>query len=311
MKTFKVIVILLMALVCGDVYAQNLSAQREIRVLSIGNSYSRDAFSYVPFIMHGIAPDVKLTFGIMYFPGMSLKGHLDRITDEASVYEYDKFMPQSGAWKTVKKVTAESIVKDEPWDIVILQQASTDSKNFATYQPYLDGIINWLYGELAHPVRLGWLLTPAYPTGYSLLNDYGITSDGMFNMISGCAKRVVDSTPVDFVIPCGTAVQNARCTPLDSVGNFRHLSFEGRHLQEGLGCQVEAYVAVLSVLSMTSPYMSIFGDRTRVTSDWVVGKNIPGPDGKPVGSTDANCAIAQKCAVMAFKHPFEITRNIR
>ena len=38
-----------------------------VRVLSIGNSFSRDAFSYVPFLMEEMVPGAEVEFGILYF----------------------------------------------------------------------------------------------------------------------------------------------------------------------------------------------------------------------------------------------------
>ena len=56
-----------------------LWAQQEqtpkVRVLSIGNSFSRDAFSYVPFIIEDLVPGVQVDSGIMYIGGCSLERH--------------------------------------------------------------------------------------------------------------------------------------------------------------------------------------------------------------------------------------------
>lgn len=79
-------------------------------------------------------------------------------------------------------------------------------------------------------------------------------------------------------------------------------------VQEGLPCQIAAYTFILAILDIYGfKEYSINGETTRVTSDWTQGKNIPSPHGDPVGSTDANCLLAQKCAIMAIKNPFEVT----
>lgn len=40
-------------------------SNKTINILSIGNSYSQDALSYVPFIMKNIAPDINMNIGII------------------------------------------------------------------------------------------------------------------------------------------------------------------------------------------------------------------------------------------------------
>ena len=124
----------------------------------------------------------------------------------------------------------------------------------------------------------------------------------------------MDETLCEFILPVGTAVENARTTSLNELGDYelgKLCSSDGGHLQEGLPSQLAAYVCVLKLLELIGKsYNSIYGDTNRITPDWVMDKNIPGANGTPVGSDDYNCGIAQKCAIMAVKHPYKITQMI-
>ena len=58
------------------------------------------------------------------------------------------------------------------------------------------------------------------------------------------------------------------------------------------------------------------GDNTRPNAAWVNNRNIPEKnpssptDADVVGISDANCLIAQKCAVQAVKKPYEVSTII-
>lgn len=295
---------------CDLIYARKVSTNnkqhRQLRILSIGNSYSRDAFSYVPFILKNIDPNIDLTFGILYYGGMTLEGHWQRMSEGSAVYQYNK-SEQGKGWSLTKDVSALQVLQDEHWDIVCLQQASHHSPDYSHYQPYLHNIIRWIYDNTKYPLKLAWMLTPAYPEGKDFLLKAGMNSDNMFHRIAECAQRVMEETPIEILFPCGTAIQNARHTILDRYGKFGHLSYEGLHLQEGIAPQMEAYVAVMTILNELGSTKSVLGDQTRITPQWYVGKNIPEPDGNPQGSDDEGCYIGQQCSISAFKNPFKVT----
>ena len=274
--------------------------KKEIKILSIGNSYSEDAFSYLPFIFKTLVSEVDLTFGICHFPSCTLKQHCDFFINKKPVYVYYKCKPNDTAWTHYTEKTNLFAIEDENWDIIILQQQSFTSQNYGTYEPYIHMFTEYIFNSIKKPVKLLWHLTPSY----------GQNPDGgaeMFANTALCAKRVLQETPFEGIIPCGTAIQNARNTSLSQIGDNKNLS-SNYHTQEGLGCQIEAYTAILSITNLLGlDYISILGDRTVTDMEWFKDKNIPGPDGEPTGSELKNLLLAQKCAIAAIKNPFSVT----
>ena len=179
-------------------------------------------------------------------------------------------------------------------------------------------IINRILEYLKSPVRFGFFLTPPLPQGRNdrteqdADNDYSATATNVRNLL--------DSTLIDFVLPGGTAVQNARHCALDSIptigGVVGHLNWvrDGVidvHLNEGLPCLCEAYACTLQLLDMMGKrYTGVFGSQVRPTDDWIMRLNPINRQGVSAGVTEANCRLAQKCAEWAYKKPFEITENI-
>lgn len=153
--------------------------------------------------------------------------------------------------------------------------------------------------------RAGWIETHAYASGYSGLSSLGISSDDMALKSAETSKSVIENTVLDFILPYGIAIQNARHTNLDNYGN--HMTYEGTHLNEGIATLLAGYTIAQKFANMFSAAKSILGDPLRPTKEWQTEKNIPQPHGDVLGISNDNCLMAQKCAFMAIKNPYIIT----
>lgn len=281
-----------------------LAGNNEISMLFLGNSYSRDAVGYVPFLLKGMCPEIAFKFGILYVGGCTLQQHYNYLN--SGPYTFDYISSEDTSWHSTGGRSFLNGLNSHTWDIVMFQQQSSNSRDYSSYQPYLDSLINYVYANAAKVPKLGWLMTPAYPTGYSALGSD--TSDSMFGKICEAVRHVMSETTIDFMIPAGTAIQNARTNEtLAALGNFGNLSYEGLHLQEGLPCQIEAYTILIRIFELLGLNKSVFDDNTIIDSGWLSGKNIPEPNGSPVGSTPVNIRLAQIAATMAIKKPYSIT----
>ena len=290
----KILFCLLLSIICSCCFAKT-----NLKVLSIGNSYSHDGFCYVPFLIQDIDPEIDLTLSIAAIGGCTLQRHVECSKNDQKAYDYHKCLPGAQSW-IFKNTSIKEAILDEEWDIIILQQQSENSQRYDTYQPYLNELIDYIFKTVKKPVKLVWHLTPSY--GH--IGGEGIE---MYNRIAYCAKRVLEETPIECVIPNGTAIQNARGTYLKELGDKQHLSGDNLHMQEGLPKQIEAYTTILTLLDLTGrSHKSIFGNKTLVNDKWLKDKRTWGT-GKPVGSITKNLLTAQKCAIMAHKYPFKVS----
>lgn len=284
-----------MLLLCSSVFAN-----AKVKVLSIGNSFSHDAFSYVPFLMKDIDPEMELTLAIAAIGGCTVEQHATFSQTNEEKYDYHKYIPGATTWHHEGPISVKKAIQDEAWDIIIIQQQSERSQRYDTYQPYLNNFIDYIFKTVNKPVKLVWHLTPSY--GHEPFEGLD-----MYRRIAICAQQVLKDTPVEFVIPNGTAIQNARGTYLKELGDKGHLSGDNLHMQEGLPRQIEAYTTILSLLKLTGrEYISIYGNKTICSDEWLEGKKT-WTTGKSVGSVLENLETAQKCAIMAMKNPFEVS----
>ena len=101
-----------------------------MKVLAIGNSFSNDAMRY----LHGIAK----ADGVI--GGCPLSRHYANIHNDAADYDFEFNGVRTGI-----KVSIKQALQSDIWDVVTLQQASSLSVDYNTYQPYLNTIADYVH----------------------------------------------------------------------------------------------------------------------------------------------------------------------
>jgi hypothetical protein len=284
-------------------WAQQESTPK-VRVLSIGNSFSRDAFSYVPFIIEDLVPGVEVDWGIMYIGGCSLEKHWNNWVEQKPDYQFDRFRTGDAHWGLQKNVTLQQALGAGEWDIIILQQQSARSRYYDTYQPYLDQLLEVLQKACPNATP-AWLMTQAYGTGYERLGE--MSSDEMWARINVTSQRVMDETRTRLLIPAGTAIQNARYTALDRFGKAGHLVYDGYHLHEGIAPFIEGLCVAQVVMRHYGVEVDVQKSRLRITPEWRKERRTPEPHGEPEEATEEDYATAMRCAKWALESPWQLT----
>lgn len=277
---------------------------KHIRALFIGNSYTNDCVNYAPFIAEGLSKNVAFTIGTTYYSGASINDYIDWFDNDTATLTYYKKNGLFPKWNAgVANRTLKQCIADEPWDIIVFQQSSSDQGTWSTFSN-LNTLINKVLSYNAtlrsKAVKIGWMFPQL---------RYSIIDSTTYANVVECVQNVLNTTPIEFFIPCGTAVQNARGTSLDSIGDSSHLCADSNgHLQAGLPSLIPAYVTALKLLELAGePWHGILQETTRPTATWVTNIISPGENGTSTGVTDANCYLAQKCAVAAMKFPTTVS----
>ena len=125
---------------------------RLLKVLAIGNSFSYSLMAQLPACAKAL-PGAELDFATLVIGGCSLKRHWDCLVKacdpEFRPYEFywsfasapDKDNPPFGKAMKEEKANILQMLQAVKWDIVTIQQASQESWNEKTYQPYADNLI--------------------------------------------------------------------------------------------------------------------------------------------------------------------------
>jgi len=120
---------LLLGLVARQALPSHAAEPREpktVRLLTVGNSFSRDAMTFLPDIVAADGNQLVLHQAII--GGSSPQQHLDK----ARLHESDAKDP-AGLYATGKSLKEHLLA--ESWDVITIQQASIKSHDAATYRP--------------------------------------------------------------------------------------------------------------------------------------------------------------------------------
>ena len=245
MMTMKRILLTLAALVV----ATGLSAQVRIdnyplpqhpdtlRILAVGNSFSDDGTEYLPGLLE--AADIhNVIVARLYIGGCTLERHCREYADGTANYIYYK--STRNVWETVSRnATILDGLKDEPWDIVTIQQASDDSGLWETYEQGIPKLVSIIRKEVSNPhAAIVWHMTWAYATNsdHRAFPRYDRNQLKMYEAIKSCVDRAGKQFNIPVIIPSGEAVQLARGTRLNNHGKVPasskvyELTRDGYHL---------------------------------------------------------------------------------
>lgn len=258
------------------------SAQKEIKILGLGNSYSNDTF----WMLKDIAESAgyKVTVGISHLSGGTLSQVYDAINGNGTVTTYNKFT--SSGLNARTNFNAKDIITDEDWDYIFIQQASTSAMDYATYQPALGNLVSYLKANATNSsVKLGINMPWVRPISHTTIGTAEKQLQVNAAIVDACQQAMFNEG-LDIFIPTGIAIMNGRSNEyLAQVSD--ELTRDGSHLDEGIG----RYLAALTAFN------AIFGE--------VADGNIVY---SPVGTNNFHSYLSKISAKKAVIEPFEVTK---
>ncbi len=205
------------------------SAQaRTIKVLAIGNSFSEDAVENYLYELAAAQGD-SLVIGNAYIGGCSIDRHLSNLQSGKAEYAFRKIV--GGKKSDTRHSRLDSIITNEPWDIITLQQASPLSGK-AESMGNLGELKRRVLELATNPeAEIVWHLTWAYPqkSRSQAFKNYDSSQLAMYRAILDAACEVLPSVGIRRCIPSGIAIQLAR----EDLGDC--MNRDNIHLSASLG----------------------------------------------------------------------------
>ncbi len=192
-----------------------------MKVLSIGNSFSQDAHRYLHAVAESVGENIETTN--LYIGGCRLSLHHEHMMSGARAYDLEK-----NGLGTGKKISILEAFESDTWDVVTLQQQSSSSADYGTFQPYLNDLAAYVR-EKAKGAKLALQQTWAYAEESEKLfvTGYG-THAAMFDRIRDSYDRALKDAAADFLIPSGETMR------ILSESDFV-VHRDGFHASRGLG----------------------------------------------------------------------------
>ncbi len=265
-----------------------------LRILAIGNSFSDDGTEYIPGLLEA-AGIHNVILGRLYIGGCSLERHCDEYSKGLTDYIYSK--STGNRWEAVNKsATLLDGLKDEPWDIITMQETSGRTGLYETYKEWIPRLVSIIRKEALNPqATIVWHETWAYASNsvHGMFKLYGKDQDRMYSGIVDCVRRASDEFDLPVVIPCGDAIQIARGTRLNNQDDVPatckvyQLTRDGFHLSRQFGRYIAACTWFEALIAPT------------------LGKSVKGNPyvlrDTEYSMTRKDARLCQKCAVRAVK----------
>ena len=225
--------------------------------------------------------------GNLYIGGCTLQTHALNAVGNLPAYKF--YMNYDGEWKTIEECTIEYALKNQDWDIITMQQASTWSGKPDTYEPHLTQLIEYVNENKTNPnARLAWNMTWAYQSDFEkdMFAQYARNQDVMYHAIITTVQNKIESRKdFSYIMPCGTAIQNARTS---YVGDT--LTRDGYHMSE-LGRVITSYTWLATFLNEPMTEINL----TNVSDTLIL--------------TEQDKAMILEAVNNAIKNPFEVTNS--
>lgn len=252
-----------------------------VKLLALGNSFSVDAIEQSLYEL-AEAEGIELVIGNMTIGGCSLDRHWNNISGDKAEYSYLRIEGENKERKRISGKAISSVVKEEDWDYISLQQVSGSSGILSSYDN-LSNILNYLKANATNPdVKFILHQTWAYAENSTHVDfpKYDRDQMKMYNSIIETTKKVAEREGIGIIIPSGTALQNGRTSYVGD--NFTR---DGYHLDLNIG----RYTAACTW------FEKLFGIDVRDNSFI------------PAGLSEARASVARTAAHFAVQSPYKVT----
>ena len=276
-----------------------------LRILFIGNSFTKDAVEHLPKMVSAAdIPTLKMVH--LYYGGRTIPEYADGYATKSD-YTCYKYNPGTSLWLSYTGYNIQQIVKSDTWDIVCLQEHTGNSCGWIwndTEKNAIQGLIADIRADQSgHTPKFVYIMSQAYfnmdkiGTAQRPYKNF-TTQDEMFDVIVAQARKVLDQTDVEQIIPTGTVLQNLRTSPLN---NDMDLTRDGYHMDYGLSRYAAACAVFESIISPSFDGKKLDGNSFRYN----VSSTADGTYTTPV--TDDNQPVALQAARYALATPFAVT----
>lgn len=206
----------------------------KLKILAIGNSFTEDPGRYLYDILESekIDPNDLEVYTILA-GGTSLE-HWNYFLDKGVANPMYKIYGKHSQFMSGENYTLKEALNYD-WDIVVLQQLSSSYYDVTTYEPYMTNLLVAIRKYVIGNPRIAWQMVWSRNRQ---IGESDITGEKGWENNVAATKHVMENYDIDFLVPTGTAIENARrtslCPPNDYTRDDIHLGFGAGVYMAGL-----------------------------------------------------------------------------
>lgn len=263
----------------------------KLDILFIGNSFSIDTSSALPSILSSLGVS-NVNVYVLYKGGCSMQQHYEHFMGNKKVYELYNYN-YLGERKITNSISLNEVISTYTFDIVVFQQVSQEAGNYDSYEPWLSKLIQaYKLNTLSSRTTFAFNQTWAYSSKNKNISRYK-NPEGMYNSIVASCKKMKARSGIDVIIPCGTAVQNAR--NVDALKTEKELTRDDHHIDLYMGRYLLGCTFYEAIIAPCIG-RNIHNDIT-----------ILGKSGTPNQVNNSNRRLLQDCAKLAVANNWSVS----
>ncbi len=247
------------------------AGEQPLRILSIGNGYSRDTLYYLDNLAALVGQSVDSAY--LTLDNATLRYHARNVAQNAAEYNYYA----SATNNTATVSTINDVVESENWDIIMLQQGVEEAGMPNTYDADLRYLLDYL-ADAQPKAKVYWNMTWAHQQNtVNRTEDFKSLYDSeqgvMYNAIVNALDEYIVGADAEFGadfdgwFPVGAAIQNLRATAFGDT-----LTRDGYHLS----LQAGRLTAAMTVLKVLFPGVDLSAITPTAVSSFLVTNKMDG-----------------------------------
>lgn len=212
---------------------------KEIKILSIGNSFSDDTMWCLPQVARAFGLE-NIKLGNLYVGGCSIRQHYEHIAEDLPVYAYRR---NTGGdyWVTVSGTRIGEAIAEETWDAISIQHGTGDGSYYTApvYYEKLGALVAEVKRRAGEHTKIAFNMTWVGEPDrkHHEIEAFGGDQMEIYRRICALTRELIlPMEDIDTVSPTGTAIQNARAMVSE------RLTRDGYHLDKAFG----RYIAALT-----------------------------------------------------------------
>lgn len=218
-----------------------------LKVLTLGHSLAVDACHMLNLVANAEGYE-SMVIGTLYYSGCPLNKHVQYLTDDEPAYNLyiSSTEKPNMAPETTDGVTMKYALNYEYWDIIVMMGGVFEVAKSETYtNGDIQTIQNYVKENVVNPnFKFAWHMPWAFPVDRDLqltkdndsyhknYEEYDQDRSKLYNAMTKCVgDHIVTDETFDFLIPSGTALENALSsymTEKDLHRDYAHASDFGR-----------------------------------------------------------------------------------
>lgn len=215
-------------------------------LLCVGSSCAKDAIAYVNELVKNTEGTVQVNVYGAIAENASIDNHYDYFVSGSASYSFLSYDSSTSSWAKSdgKAKTLQDILNGGiSFDTICLSEEPARAgkeENFSNLSRFASALSSFCQSLGGTTPSLTYLLPWAYEDkamiDHAYFEDYGNDQMAMYKAIAGvCQRKVISSNRFNFILPIGTAIQNARSggfvTPRDFTSDGKSLDLTyGRYL---------------------------------------------------------------------------------